>query len=453
MALLCWSFAVILFSIQDVSCDTVAGSEDTISEGFGSNVSGPDQWEHFKALEAKNPELAWEKLKLWFRNNGNIQHEKVPWGEFRGFKDALVSEALEGPTEEEEKVMIEEAWREFEKVREVVEEMEEEEKEEVVWGKFKEFYTHVKEGGVAGEGNVIQEGEGGQKGEESEEEGWVTEDEVDDKSLERDEEEVKPTEENDLEAHVVSGHGDMSENDNDEKLSVDKQEGEIGEEPSSDGESSSIIEPEEGSVDEEKNLEHEEIAKNDGFLDENESSEEASKDGDDEMEEEEGIVQSQEVDDEHGEKETKEPQKDENGNETFEKIEADTEEGQDQIQTGPLDVDNGNYVQDDGVTEPDDQSDDKMRNEDELLDGEEQETCDSVNCTGVDDDEIVKTDDVDVDSNDGLGNCNDELDVQAILVEANIFCTRKIVIFSFNVSTFCLICPFKYIGPLLINEN
>ena len=137
-------------------CEAFSSDEfEELSSELKSNGAVPDQWEHFKTLEAKQPELAWEKLKLWFKNNGNIQHEKVPWGTFREFKEALLTEALEGPVEE--KQIIKEAWREFEKVREEVRDMEEGEQQEVVWGKFKEFYSQVKEKGVGDGSEAVRE--------------------------------------------------------------------------------------------------------------------------------------------------------------------------------------------------------------------------------------------------------------------------------------------------------
>merc|ERR550537_535402 len=75
-------------------------------QGTESDVdaSSPPKWENFRALEADDPELAWQKLKLWFKNNGNIQHLKQPWKDFLIFKDSLILEQLkstEDPVEQD----------------------------------------------------------------------------------------------------------------------------------------------------------------------------------------------------------------------------------------------------------------------------------------------------------------------------------------------------------------
>ena len=148
---------------------SLTGPEDAGSE---EDAPSTEKWENFKALEAENPDLAWEKLKLWFKNNGNIQHVKQPWKDFRMFKDSLILEQLKSTEDQAEQETseerIEEAWREFEKVGEVVEGLSEEEEVEVVLEKFREFYTQVKEEEDEGEeapgdegGNTGEEGVGG----------------------------------------------------------------------------------------------------------------------------------------------------------------------------------------------------------------------------------------------------------------------------------------------------
>ena len=158
-------YCVASFVVPRVS---LTGPEDAGSE---EDVQSTEKWENFKALEAENPDLAWEKLKLWFKNNGNIQHVKQPWKDFRMFKDSLILEQLKSTEDQAEQETseerIEEAWREFEKVGEVVEGLSEEEEVEVVLEKFREFYTQVKEeegeespgddGGETGEGGEVKD--------------------------------------------------------------------------------------------------------------------------------------------------------------------------------------------------------------------------------------------------------------------------------------------------------
>ena len=130
----------------------------------GENEVPPAQkWESFKALETENPELAWEKLKLWFKNNGNIQHVEQPWKDFKMFKDSLILEQLKSTEDTSEQdtseQKIEEAWQEFEKVGEEVGGLSEEEKVDVVLEKFREFYTQVKEDGTQEIGQIVEESE------------------------------------------------------------------------------------------------------------------------------------------------------------------------------------------------------------------------------------------------------------------------------------------------------
>ena len=69
----------------------VAPAEESAGDEPAGDVKGDNEvppaqkWESFKALETENPELAWEKLKLWFKNNGNIQHVEQPWKDFKIF--------------------------------------------------------------------------------------------------------------------------------------------------------------------------------------------------------------------------------------------------------------------------------------------------------------------------------------------------------------------------------
>ena len=136
-----------------------------------------DTYQSFKVLEGQDPDLAWERLKLWFKNNGNIQHEKLPWDEIRVFKDALLADLAEpvsgreegGVEEAEEEVWTveeaEEAWREFERSVE--------EGDREVWEGLREFYKQIqREPGTEEEevelGQGDEEGEDGQGAEEGE---------------------------------------------------------------------------------------------------------------------------------------------------------------------------------------------------------------------------------------------------------------------------------------------
>ena len=116
-----------------------------------------EKWESFKTLEKRNKEEAWEMLKLWFKNNGNIQHEKVPWEDFRIFKEKLMKDVMKNTVDpsiqDASEVLIEDAWESFETdvkahmKQDTGDVIEEQPTEEIVWDKLKAFYDHVQEDG------------------------------------------------------------------------------------------------------------------------------------------------------------------------------------------------------------------------------------------------------------------------------------------------------------------